>query len=637
MLSRFFNALSSKSRRLKTLILLSFDGVLIFVSWFASTLELWSETRAQPQITFFVGLCITAISIYGYALFGLYSQSIRYLSSSILRPLLLGSMCSLVAFVSIKLLVFDEISGNALVTFGALISFSILVSRFIAQTLFQSTSFVGRATERVAIFGSNQNGRQLLRTIKEINEFKPIVIIDDEHDLQGVSVLGLRVIDIEQFIQKHTKLAVSMVLVSGDHENKQQILDMIDRLKHIDVAIKVVPSFSSILKNSPSELLIRDLRIEDVIRRTLVPPSDSLMSQNVKHRVILVTGAGGSIGSEICRQLLEHSPKKVILLEVSEYALYKIDQELRSSFNVLHDSELFVPIICSVQDKKSVEEVINKYGVDTIFHAAAYKHVPLVEANKIAAINNNVLGTKVVAEAALKHDVKNFILVSTDKAIRPTNYMGASKHVAELICKLLDQGQNKTKFTVVRFGNVVGSSGSVIPLFTRQIRQGGPITVTHKDISRYFMTIPEAAQLVIQASALSEGNNVLVLDMGEPIKILDLAISMCRLSGFEPIVDTPDTKRLPSLKPHQIQISITGLRPGEKLFEELSIEGPLLRTGHPRILVSVERKLESSKIEPLVHKLLNAAKESDEVEVTNILRRLPIDFNGNIQNTNTGI
>ncbi|MFT7389685.1 MAG: FlaA1/EpsC-like NDP-sugar epimerase, partial [Candidatus Endobugula sp.] len=348
---------------------------------------------------------------------------------------------------------------------------------------------------------------------------------------------------------------------------------------------------------------IREVQIEELLGRDAVPPMSSLMTQCITSKIVLVTGAGGSIGSELCRQIIQRQPKAIVLLELNEYCLYKIEQELKELLKVESLNVSMFALLGSVTNRDRIAKLIKHFSVDTIYHAAAYKHVPIVEQNIVEGVSNNVIGTQVVAEEAAKADVGYFILVSTDKAVRPTNVMGATKRFAEMILQQLATTKTATVFSMVRFGNVLGSSGSVVPLFRRQIQQGGPITVTHKEITRFFMTIPEAASLVIQAGSMAEGGDVFVLDMGEPVKIVDLAIRMVQLSGLELQTDAnPDG---------DIKIEYTGLRPAEKLYEELLLGDDITGTDHSKIMVANETCLDNEVLSECLINLQAAIKSND--------------------------
>jgi FlaA1/EpsC-like NDP-sugar epimerase len=364
---------------------------------------------------------------------------------------------------------------------------------------------------------------------------------------------------------------------------------------------------------------LQDVNIEELLGRDPVTPLPGLLGANITQKVVMVTGAGGSIGSELCRQILQQSPAVLIMFELSEFSLYEIDKELSQKAVVRNRAVQLVPVIGSVQDLERLTQVMSVYQVQTLYHAAAYKHVPLVEFNVIEAVRNNILGTWHTAEAAIATGVSNFVLISTDKAVRPTNVMGTTKRIAELVLQGLALRQQQTRFCMVRFGNVLGSSGSVVPLFRKQIKAGGPITLTHEDITRYFMTIPEASQLVIQAGALGKGGDVFVLDMGEPVRIYDLAVKMIHLMGLH-----PKTKANPQ---GDIEIKVTGLRPGEKLYEELLIGEGECATPHPRIKTANELFLPWLQVRKLLDEFVGASNESNLIKIRELMLSAPTGFN----------
>jgi FlaA1/EpsC-like NDP-sugar epimerase len=389
---------------------------------------------------------------------------------------------------------------------------------------------------------------------------------------------------------------VILAMPSASFSTRQAI---IEKLTALSLDVKTLPSLSSLLDGTAQFTEFKDVEIEDLLGREPVVPNADLMRKNITGKTVMVSGAGGSIGSELCRQILKWAPSRLLLLDVSEYAIYTVSQELEACAEN-RGCEL-VCLVGSVTDRAFLEKALRRHAIDTIYHAAAYKHVPLMEQNIDQAITNNVFGTLAMAEEAINAKVANFILISTDKAVNPTNVMGASKRLAELVCQTKGITQNGTCFSMVRFGNVLGSSGSVVPLFTQQIKRGGPITVTHPDVTRYFMTIPEAAQLVIQAGAMAKGGEVFVLDMGKPIRILDFAFKMVQLSGLKPYLEgSPDSVD------GDIAIRTVGLRPGEKLFEELSHKGDLAATEHPRIFMVHETALDEPKLGHMLAEIGNA-------------------------------
>lgn len=439
----------------------------------------------------------------------------------------------------------------------------------------------------VIIYGAGQAGMQLAASLMKMDDERLIGYLDDDPSLQGRKLDGLPVYaptDLARLLKKYKVSSVLLAIPSVNSERRKRIMEA---LRRHAVYVRTLPGLSELVKRGVHPGDLQDLDIEDLLGREPVSPDATLMADHLRGKTVLVTGAGGSIGSELCRQILRWRPRVLLLLERSEYALYEIHRELDSVMRQSgHPVTELVPLIGSVVDRSRVNTVMGTWRPDIVYHAAAYKHVPLVEHNPLEGLRNNVWGTLVCARAAARHGVERFVLVSTDKAVRPTNVMGASKRLSEMVLQALDDAHHQvglersTCFTMVRFGNVLGSSGSVVPLFRRQISQGGPVTVTHREITRYFMTIPEAAQLVIQAGAMAHGGGVFVLDMGEPVRIYDLACRMIELSG--------QRVRDAASGGEGIEIRVTGLRPGEKLYEELLIGRNTYPTAHPRIMTARE-------------------------------------------------
>lgn len=434
------------------------------------------------------------------------------------------------------------------------------------------------ALPQALIYGAGSAGRQLASAMGNSPEIRVVGFLDDDDRLFGQELNGLPIYNPADLAEVVADIRVTDVLLALPSISPRRRNEILTSLKAHKIAVRTLPGLSDLATGKVRLSDVRDLDINDLLGREPVTPNHLLLSKNVVDKVVLVTGAGGSIGSELCRQILPLAPTKLLLIEQSEFALYAIHQELEKK---LHDlNTVLVPLIASVQDEARIREIMATWQPDTVYHAAAYKHVPLVEHNPAEGIKNNVIGTLRTARAAAELGVADFVLISTDKAVRPTNIMGASKRLAEMALQALAANSTNTKFTMVRFGNVLGSSGSVVPKFRQQIREGGPITLTHPDITRYFMTIPEAAQLVIQAGAMAKGGDVFVLDMGQPVRIVDLARRIVELSGLTVKDDkTPDGS---------IEIEITGLRPGEKLYEELLIGDNPKTTPHPRIMKAHE-------------------------------------------------
>lgn len=434
-----------------------------------------------------------------------------------------------------------------------------------------------RMRDRVAIYGAGASGRQLASALAATHDTIVSAFIDDNPALHGQTLNRIPIWspeEAEAAIQSGVLTNILLAMPSAARERRHEI---ISRLRALPVRVQTIPAMSDLAQGRVSVSDLRDLDIDDLLSRAAVEPDPLLIGRTTADRVVLVTGAGGSIGSELCRQIVAQHPRRLLLVEQSEFALYAIHAELERLVEGRVD---IVPLLASVRDADRMSEIIELWRPTTVYHAAAYKHVPLVEHNVIDGIANNVLGTRVVAAAARRYGVEHFVLVSTDKAVRPTNVMGATKRLAEMVLQIAALEKSDTCFSMVRFGNVLGSSGSVVPLFRRQIAEGGPITITHADITRYFMTIPEAAQLVVQAAGLAQGGEVFVLDMGEPVRIYDLALNMIQLSGMRVRDETnPDG---------DIAIKVVGLRPGEKLYEELLIGDNPMPTGHERIMKANE-------------------------------------------------
>ncbi len=465
--------------------------------------------------------------------------------------------------------------------------------------------------KNVLIYGAGEAGVQLALSLEHSQEMVLLGFIDDDPGLKGQQIAGLPVVggieSIEAVKARHDTLEVLLALPSATRSDRQAILK---RLELVEVAVRTMPSLDDIALGRAKLTELDEIDTLDLLGRDFVEPQHDLMSRCISGKTVLVTGAGGSIGSELCRQIVQHKPERLILLDHGEYPLYSIEADLRLRCASLNTDVELIPLLGSVNDEGLLKRLFSQWEINTVYHAAAYKHVPIVEHNLIVGVNNNVLGTYHLATQAMQAGVARFVLISTDKAVRPTNSMGASKRLAEMVLQGLQLApeNRRTCFSMVRFGNVLGSSGSVIPLFQTQIAAGGPVTVTHPEITRYFMTIPEAASLVIQAGALGEGGELFVLDMGDPVKIDELARRMVRLSGHRPGVDG-------------IDVVYTGLRHGEKLYEELLIGDNVSGTTHPRILVAREEGPDYAQLNTLIAELINALTSLDAQRVRECLLR----------------
>ena len=619
----YISYLAGWTRRSKIYLQLAFDSVLIAFSFIAA-MALRLESFAflgRPQLLLTLGLTIL-VTLVVFRQLGLYRALVRFLTGRVLIAVGKGALVSAIILYAAGLLLNVGLPRSVPIIYAVLVFLSVGGLRFVARHFFRSPDHVLK--QPVIIYGAGEAGLQLLNSLFHGREYHPIALVDDDKALQNLTVGGLRVYGPDAIPRLAQQSGAKVVLLAIPSIGRRRRREIVATLEDLHLEIKTIPGISEIISGKAKISELRAVTPEDLLGRDPVAPDPELLGQDVRDKVVMVSGAGGSIGSELCRQLLAQGPKTLILYEMSEFALYAIEGELREMQLVTDADTLIVPVLGSVQHPRRLETTIKAFGVQTIYHAAAYKHVPLVEENVIEGVRNNVFGTWEIASSARKHGVENFILISTDKAVRPTNVMGATKRIAELICQALAQESGSTTYAMVRFGNVLGSSGSVIPRFSAQIEQGGPLTVTHRDITRYFMTIPEASQLVIQAGAMADGGDVFVLDMGEPVKILDLAISMVKLHGLTPyLVDHPD-----QVFPDKgdIAICITGLRKGEKLYEELLIGNSPSPTQHPRIMTASEVSLPMSRLKPVLDRLFAACEAFDLPAIIAILHELPVEY-----------
>ncbi|MDO9317603.1 MAG: nucleoside-diphosphate sugar epimerase/dehydratase [Gammaproteobacteria bacterium] len=486
-------------------------------------------------------------------------------------------------------------------------------SRFVAKVALQNLIQNFRPKEPVIIYGAGGSGMQLVAALQNGDQYLPVAFVDDSRGLIGSTVHGIRVYSpgaLFELIENFSVRQILLAIPSATHAERKEILN---RLEHLPVHVKTVPDLFDMVSGKVGVDEVRDIDIEDLLGRDIVPPNPKLMGACISGCSVLVTGAAGSIGSELCRQILQLQPARLILLDSSEYGLYTIENELLEEMSAVENGNQIelIALLGNVCNPSLMEHVMRRFAVETVYHVAAYKQVPMVESNIIEGVQNNIFGTLISAQAAEKTGVRNFVFISTDKAVRPTNFMGATKRFAEQILQAMAYNKSKARFSMVRFGNVLGSSGSVVPLFRRQISMGGPVTVTHPEVTRYFMTVQEAAQLVIQAGAMAKGGDVFVLDMHEPIRIVDLAKKMVHLMGY-------DVKDENSYR-GDIAIEYTGLRPGEKLFEELLIGESVTGTEHPKIMRAEEDALSLAELEVLTHRLQAACKRMDLHQIREIL------------------
>ena len=552
------------------------------------------------------------VSIVALYFTGFYRTVIRYSDNRMARDACVGMLLAVSFLYTLAYLdEFHHTPRSIYIIFGGLAVIYLIGSRILAAAILNWTAGIGQAQKPVVIFGAGSAGLQSYLTLSASDGFRPVAFIDDSASLHGQLIHGLTVYSRKQFkdwLKKND--SVNTVLLAMPSISEDQRREVLQFIQPLGLAIKTLPSLPDLLSGKARLSDIRDIKVNDLLSRGSVTAQSELMAGAVTGKTVLVTGAGGSIGSELCRQILKLKPKQLVLIDNGEYALYRIDQELRRDMDG-RDVEI-VPILVSILDWAAITRIFTRFMPQTVFHAAAYKHVPLVESNIVAGVRNNTLGTWMVAEQARIAKVERFILVSTDKAVRPTNVMGASKRMAELVLQALSRQSPDTIFSMVRFGNVLDSSGSVVPRFRKQIAAGGPVTVTHPEITRYFMTIPEAATLVMQAGSMASGGEVYLLDMGEPVKIDQLARTMIQLMG-RTVRDADGNG--------DIAIEYVGLRPGEKLFEELLIDGTADSTPHPKIFTARESMMDWGLMERELQNLVKACDNMDVAEIHEILVR----------------
>jgi FlaA1/EpsC-like NDP-sugar epimerase len=498
-------------------------------------------------------------------------------------------------------LVHKAIPVSAFAIYWALALIYVGGSRFIVRALMNYRRMGPR--DRVAVYGAGEAGAQLVTGLRRTGRFQPVAFIDDNPSLHGSTVNGVEVFPPQALGKLVKDEEVSSVLLALPSQSRRRRYEILKQIEPLGLHVQTMPDYGDIIAGKATVEDVHDVEANDLLGRDPVPPNQRLVDACIRKKVVMVTGAGGSIGSELCRQILALGPTRLVLFELSEVALYSIDKELRLlSANNGCNVEI-VPLLGNAHHKNRVREILNAYEVQTIYHAAAYKHVPIVEHNVVEGVYNNVFSTWHTAEAAAESKVETFVLISTDKAVNPTNVMGTTKRLAEIVLQGIHQRGTSTRFCMVRFGNVLESSGSVVPLFREQIKRGGPVTVTHKDVIRYFMTIPEAAQLVLQAGSMSQGGEVFVLDMGKPVRIEDLARRMISLMGL--------TVREDDNRDGEIEIVYTGLRPAEKLFEELLIGNNVTGTDHPMIMRAREHSLPWPTVHQILEELMAALTRSD--------------------------
>jgi FlaA1/EpsC-like NDP-sugar epimerase len=610
-------------RNAKKAIMLLFDSIALFFILLVSfyiRLGYWYFPESDI-IWIFLGAPVLAVPI--FVRFGLYLSVVRYIGfialwsiaqAVTLYALLWGLICFM---TGIDVPYLSEGIPRSIILINWMLSLLVIGgSRMFARWLLTTKSLLsGGGKNNVIVYGAGSAGRQLSNSLQQSTEYNHVYFVDDDPIIQDSYINSIPVVSASKLPSLIKEKEVSQVLLALPLISRKQRNDIIDRLSQLPVHVRSLPSVLDLAQGKVKIDDLREVDIKDLLGREPVVPNKKLLKIKISNKIVMVTGAGGSIGSELCRQILFLKPKKLILFEISESSLYKIDRELDDIGNSHID---ILPILGSVRDKQRLEKICKHFGVQTIYHAAAYKHVPLVEYNNSEAVLNNTFGTKTVAEVAIATKVETFVLISTDKAVRPTNTMGATKRIAELLLQALSAQEHSTCFTTVRFGNVLDSSGSVIPLFKKQIKEGGPVTVTDINMVRYFMTIPEAVELVVQAGAMSDSGDIFVLDMGEPVRIYDLATRMIQLSDLQVLDNNnPDG---------DIEIKFIGLRPGEKLYEELLVGNHTTETDNPLIMRAEEDLPDWSTLKLVLDQLQEATKKLDQHKVRELLIKIVPDF-----------
>jgi FlaA1/EpsC-like NDP-sugar epimerase len=613
-------ALLALPRQQKRLIMVLADAVAIPLALWAALILKFDRFDPVLERTAVYFLIVLSTSLVVFAMLGLYRAVIRFMGPTSMLTVVAGITVSVAVIVLFDRFVSNsEVPLSAFAIFWALALLYGLGSRFFVRYIFSRT-LNGKSAARVAIYGAGDAGARLCAVLMGGPDFEPVAFVDDKKSLQGSSINGLTVFGSDVLPQLVREQQIDRILLAMPSASRRRRREILTALEPLGVHVQSLPHLTDLIAGRARIDELRDVEVSDLLGRDPVPPNPRLFGSCIRGKCVLVTGAGGSIGSELCRQILRLSPSRLVLFEMSEIALYTIERELSEIAARDRLSVDVVPLLGNAHHRQRVREVLGAYGVQTVYHAAAYKHVPIVEHNVVEGIHNNVISTWYTAEAAIETGVETFVLVSTDKAVNPANVMGATKRLAELVLQGLQERATNTRFCMVRFGNVLASSGSVVPLFQEQIRRGGPVTVTHPDVIRYFMTIPEAAQLVIQAGSMAKGGDVFVLDMGRPVRIDDLARRMVSLMGL--------TVRDSNNPDGDIEIEYTGLRAAEKLFEELLIGTNVTGTDHPMILRAIEHRLPWLRMQQILNDMLIALSAFDCHRALALLAESVAEYNG---------
>ena len=593
-------------------------GPLVIAVWLSFSIRLGYWQLATPQVLAVIAFeAIVFIPIFTWT--GVYNNVFRFHGPKGLTQLALCCVYLMIpSMVVFGLISFPGIPRTISVLFPLVFFALVALVRILARFVLVEVLGASNDRRRVLIYGAGQAGRQLASSLGYEPGYRFVGYVDDDPNLVGQTIEGAPVYQATELERVIRDRDIDIVLLAVPELGRSARAAIAARLQSVDVDVQTLPNVGQIVSGTVAVSDLREIAVADLLSRDTVDPDVALLSQIIAGRTVLVTGAGGSIGSELCRQIVRRKPTRLVLFEMTEAVLFAIDNELRALIAELGVEVEIVPELGSLVDEATTVRLFERWRPQTVFHAAAYKHVPLVEANPVAGVRNNVIGTLNAASAARAVGTDHFVLISTDKAVRPTNVMGASKRVCELILQALAATSPATNFSMVRFGNVLGSSGSVVPQFERQIADGGPITLTHRDVTRYFMTIPEAAELVIQAGAMARGGEVYLLEMGEPVRIYDLAKTMIHLAGL--------SLRDPAHPNGDIEIVEIGLRPGEKLFEELLISAEARPTGHPRIMMADEAKLAWEELSKVLDRLRGFLATCDIDGVHSVLQQLVAGF-----------
>ncbi|MBL4820106.1 MAG: polysaccharide biosynthesis protein, partial [Gammaproteobacteria bacterium] len=597
------------------------DSMILIVSLILSLALLGQDFFTLSGTFYFYLILANVGSIVLFIKLGLYRAIVLYMGLQSALILLQGVTVA-TCLIALAYL-FTDSQINTMSVLGIYWMMSLIFiggSRFVAKIVLQSMIQNFRPKQPIIIYGAGSSGMQLVVALQNGDQYLPVAFVDDSRQIVESTVHGIRVYgpnSLQELVESYSVRQILLAIPSATHAERKEILN---RLEHLPVHVKTVPDLFDMVSGKVGVDEVRDIDIEDLLGRDIVPPDPRLLGACITGQSVMVTGAAGSIGSELCRQIILMKPARLVLLDSFEFGLYEIESELQETQLKFESSDTveIVSLLGSVCNQVQMENSIGGFNIDTVYHVAAYKQVPMVEKNIIEGVRNNIFGTLISARAAEKYKVRNFVLISTDKAVRPTNIMGATKRFAEQLLQGMAQQESETKFSMVRFGNVLGSSGSVVPLFRKQISQGGPVTVTHPEVTRYFMTVQEAAQLVIQAGSMAMGGDVFVLDMHEPIKIVDLAKKMVHLMGY----DVRDEKGYRG----DIAIEYTGLRPGEKLFEELLIGGSVTGTEHPKIMRAEEESLPWDQLEVLISQLQKYCNNIDLQAIRETLMEAVVGF-----------